>query len=97
MSLNSKKAFIQELIGQNKNTTINFNIDNQDKILNISEDNQSRTPKANNINNDNYSTLKNQYYTQFEKVFDKYKNELSDEEKNKLKKRYIRWIFVTIP
>ena len=86
MSLNSKKAFIQELIGKNKNTTINFNIDNQDKILNISEDNQSRTPKANNINNDNYSTLKNQYYTQFEKVFDKYKNELSDEEKNKLKK-----------
>ena len=45
-----------------------------------------------NINGDNkYSTLKNQYYMQLEKVFDKYKNliELNDIDKYKYKKRLL--------
>ena len=64
MNLNSKNVFIQELIGENKNTTINFNINSKNKTLNISEDNQRKTLKFNNIKNNNYSILKNQYYTQ---------------------------------
>ena len=83
LHLNSQKAIIKELIRNNKNTPIKS--DDREKTLYNNEDNQSKTPIINNINNNN-STLKNQYHIQLEKVFDKYKNELNDEEKKNLKK-----------
>ena len=83
LHLNSQKAIIKELIRNNKSTPIKS--DDKEKTLYNNEDNQSKTPIINNINNNN-STLKNQYHIQLEKVFDKYKNELNDEEKKNLKK-----------
>ena len=83
LHLNSQKAIIKELIRNNKNTPIKS--DDREKTLYNNEDNQSKTPIINNINNNN-STFKNQYHIQLEKVFDKYKNELNDEEKKNLKK-----------
>ena len=64
-------------------------VDKSDDLLSSkSKINYSENKIEYSISNNNYnSTLKNQHFTRFEKVFEKYRNEteLSDEYKNKFK------------
>ena len=88
LNINSKKCFIKELIEENNNLKIKHNNTIEDKTLTNYTNNKNITPIYNNINDSNYSTLKNQFYRRFEKVFLKYRKEaeLSEEYRNKLKK-----------
>ena len=74
LNINSKKCFIKELIEENNNLKIKHNNTIEEKSI--------------NINDSYYSTLKNQFYRRFEKVFLKYRKEaeLSEEYRDKLKK-----------